>query len=96
MQLPPDWAAWGCVCGLALFPALLSFLLMAVAIRRIGATPTAVLGALEPCTALVVGTTVFHERLTLRAAAGIALILVAVTAVVLRNDAGAAKRKARG
>jgi len=95
LQLPGDGVGWICVCGLALFPALLSFLLMAVAIRRIGATPTAVIGALEPCTALAVGTLVFHERLTLRAAAGIALILVAVTAVVLRNDAGRAKRRER-
>ena len=55
---------------------------MAAAIRRIGSTPTAILGALEPVTALFFGVAVFGEALTLRIAAGVALILVAVSLVV--------------
>lgn len=83
LQMPSDGLAWVCVFGLALFPALLSFLLMAVAIKRIGATTTAIIGALEPCTALVIGVCVFNEHLTLRSLVGIAMILVAVSLVVL-------------
>ena len=89
LRLPPDLVGWICVGGLALFPALLSFLLMAVAVKRIGPTPTAIIGALEPCTALIVGATVFHEKLTFRAGIGIALILVAVTIVVLSRGRAA-------
>ena len=83
LQMPSDGVAWLCVFGLALFPALFSFLLMAVAIKRIGATSTAIIGALEPCTALVIGICVFNEHLTLRSIIGIVMILVAVSLVVL-------------
>ena len=82
LKLPGDLVGWGCVLGLAIFPALLSFLLMALAIRRVGATATALLGALEPATALVCGVLVFGEVLTFRACCGIALIIGAVAGVI--------------
>lgn len=44
--------------------------------------PTAILGALEPVTAIIFGITVFGERITPREAMGIALILIAVTFVI--------------
>ena len=52
------------------------------AIRRIGSTPTAILGALEPVTALFFGVAVFGERFTLRIGTGVLLILVAVTLII--------------
>ena len=55
---------------------------MAGAIRRIGSTPTAILGALEPVTALIFGVTVFGEQLTPRIMLGVVLILVAVTLII--------------
>ena len=55
---------------------------MTVSIRIIGATKTAILGALEPVTAVAVGILVFGEQLTLRLALGILVILAAVTVVV--------------
>ena len=48
----------------------------------IGDTPTAILGALEPVTAIVFGVTVFGEVLTLRDVAGIVLIITAVSLVI--------------
>ena len=44
--------------------------------------PTAILGALEPVTAIVVGLTVFGESLTQREWTGLALIIIAVTLVI--------------
>ncbi len=82
-QMLPDLFSLGCVTGLALFPSLLSFLLMAVAIRQIGPTKTAVLGALEPVTALIFGITVFGETLSWVQVIGILVILAAVTLVVV-------------
>lgn len=56
---------------------------MAVAIHDIGSTATAILGALEPVTALIIGVCVFGERLTGPAVAGVVMVLVAVTLLVL-------------
>ena len=42
-----------------------------------------ILGALEPLTAVVIGVLALSEAFTLRTAAGIILIIIAVTAVVL-------------
>lgn len=69
---------------LALFPTIISLVMMVVAVHNIGSTPTAIMGALEPLTAVVIGVTVFGEQFTPRLALGIALILVAV----LLNIAG--------
>lgn len=68
---------------LALFPTVISLLLMTVAVHEVGSTPTAVMGALEPLTAVVIGVTVFGEQFTSRLALGIAMILFAVILIVL-------------
>ena len=82
LQMLPDFFSFGCALGLAICPSLLSFLLMAVAIRAIGPTKTAILGALEPVTALFFGILVFGERVSLRQSIGILIILGSVTLVV--------------
>ena len=82
LTLPTRWWLWGNLVALAVFPTAISFLCTTSAIQRIGSTPTAILGALEPVTAIFFGITVFGERLTARDCMGITLILVAVTVVV--------------
>lgn len=82
LTLPGKWWLWGNCIALAVFPTAISFLCTTSAIQRIGSTPTAILGALEPVTAIFFGITVFGERLTARDCIGITLILVAVTVVV--------------
>ena len=74
---------WLCAAGLALFPTVISLLTMAVAIHDIGSTATAILGALEPVTALIIGVGVFGERLTIPAAIGILMVLTAVTLLIV-------------
>lgn len=63
-------------------PTAVSLLCTTQAIHYIGSTPTAILGALEPVTAVFFGVVIFHEELTARLGLGIALILVAVTLIV--------------
>lgn len=70
---------------LAVFPTVVSLLLMIIAVHDIGSTPTAVMGALEPVTAVVIGVSLFGEQFTSRMAAGIVLILSAVLLIVLGN-----------
>ena len=82
LQPMPSPSLWINAFSLALFPTIVSLVTMAGAIRRIGSTPTAILGALEPVTALFFGVMVFGERLTPRIVTGVALILVAVTLII--------------
>lgn len=67
---------------LAMFPTIISLILMVVAVHNVGSTPTAVMGALEPITAVCIGVFVFNEEFTMRLACGCVLILVAVILIV--------------
>ncbi len=83
LQMVPSPALWVNVAALVLFPTIISLETLAGAIRRVGSTPTAILGALEPVTALFFGVLVFGEQLTPRIVAGVALVLVAVTLLIV-------------
>ena len=87
LQLPATMLGWTCAFCLALFPTIISFLTMTISIRYIGSTPAAILGALEPITALLVGTLVFGERLTPRLCLGIFLVLLSVTLLIAGKKA---------
>lgn len=84
IQTPPTekWWLWGNLIALALMPTAISLLCTTGAIQYIGSTPTAILGALEPVTAVFFGVTVFHESLTMRVVIGFILIITAVSIVV--------------
>lgn len=82
LQLLSTPSMWGWAAMLALIPTVVSLVLMTVAVHAIGSTPTAVMGALEPLTAVVIGVTIFGELFTARLATGIGLILLAVTLIV--------------
>ena len=82
LQSIPTAALWVNAVSLALFPTIVSLVTMAGAIRRIGSTPTAILGAREPVTALFFGVAVFGEAFTLRIGTVVLLILVAVTLII--------------
>lgn len=82
VHTPDQWYLWGNLLALAVFPTAISFLCTTSAIRYIGSTPTAILGALEPVTAIIFGITVFGETLNLRECIGLAMIIVAVTLVI--------------
>lgn len=94
---PPaeQWWLWGCLVGLAVFPTAISFACTNTAIQCIGSTPTAILGALEPLTAVVIGVTMFGEALTPRICGGLILIVVAVSLVVGGNSVSAALVRVR-
>ena len=84
-RLPGDGTAWLAALFLAVVPTLLSLVFMAYSSRLLGATPTAILGALEPLTAVAIGVLVFHEAFTLRLAVGLLLVLSAVVLVLARR-----------
>ena len=82
LNTPDQWYLWGNLLALAVFPTAISFLCTTSAIQYIGSTPTAILGALEPVTAIIFGITVFGESLTVKESIGLVMIIVAVTLVI--------------
>lgn len=79
-----DPAVVGNVVGVALVPTIIPILFINIAIKDVGPTYSAIIGALEPVTALVIGASVFGEHITGRIALGALMILVAVTLIVAR------------
>ena len=82
LMLPPSPRAWFFACWLGLVPTVLSLLFMTIAVHEVGATPTAIMGALEPLTAVAIGVMMFGEAFTFRLCIGIVLILAAVLLIV--------------
>lgn len=86
--LPPLFtqaSSWGWGFMLGLVPTVLSLIFMVKAVKIIGSTPTAILGALEPVTAVTIGVLVFGEVLTGRLIAGILLILGSTVLIAVKR-----------
>ena len=85
LQVLQTGTQWLWALQLALLPTVFSLFFINVAIKSIGSTPTAILGAFEPVTAVVVSCLCFGEPFTLRLAVGIVLILAAVILIIIRR-----------
>ncbi|MBD5229918.1 MAG: EamA family transporter [Bacteroidales bacterium] len=82
LTLPKVWYHWGNLIGLAVFPTAISFICTTRAIQIIGPMPTAILGALEPASAIFFGVTILGQSITPRDFLGLMLIVAAVTVVI--------------
>lgn len=82
LSIPTALPAWGFLLGVALVSTIMALGFMAVSIEKIGATPTAILGVLEPVTGLLVGILIYKEKLTVYSCIGIVLIMAAVILVI--------------
>ena len=82
LQVIPTPMLWINAVSLAVFPTVISLVTMTKAIHYIGSPPTAILGALEPVTALFFGVLVFGEQLTPRIILGILMVITAVTLII--------------
>lgn len=82
LTLPAEGCGWLNLMALALIPTVLSLACTTRAIQLIGSTPTAILGALEPVSAVILSVTVLNQSITTREIIGGALIVVATTIVV--------------
>ena len=86
LMLPPTPTAWFYVAWLAVVPAIMALVLMVYAAKYVGSTATAILGALEPLTAVLIGIFVFGENFTAILAVGIVLILGSVVLIVTKKQ----------
>lgn len=85
LNMIPDGKSWLYILGLGLWSTMVSNFTGVKAIRRIGPTLTSILGALQPVTAVILGVVFLKEHLYVRSMVGIALILIAVTVVVMHQ-----------
>ena len=85
LTIPTALPAWGYLLGVAFIPTIIALAFMAISIDKVGATPTAILGVLEPVTGLLVGILLYGEKLTLYSTAGIVMIFAAVMLVIVSD-----------
>lgn len=82
LTLPSQPTAWLNLVALGLIPTVISLACTTVAIQLIGSTPTAILGALEPVSAVALSVLVLGQTITPRDMLGAALIVIATSLVV--------------
>lgn len=70
----------------AFLTTVISSLCLVYAIKHIGSTPVAILGALEPVVAVMVSVFLFHEKFTANLLTGITLILLGVILNVIGDQ----------
>ena len=79
----PDAAfEWGNLVALAVIPTLLSLACTTAAIQLIGSTPTAILGSLEPVSAVLLSVFFLHQPITSVEIFGGSLIVIATIVVI--------------
>lgn len=85
IQAFPDTMSVVDLVMLALLSTVISNIAMVYSVQYIDSTATAVLGAMEPVTAVCVGIFAFNELFTKNLAMGILLIVIAVSLIVLSD-----------
>lgn len=86
MTLPARSSGWWSLLALAIIPTVISLACTTRAIQLIGSTPTAIFGALEPVSAVILSVTVLDQAITARDVIGGVLIIIATTIVVADNS----------
>jgi len=82
LHLNLPWQAWTAIALLGVFVAALAQVLFQTGVFLCGEVKASLLSTFEPLTGVVIGILVFREALTIRIAAGIALILLAAVLLV--------------
>ena len=85
ITFPTEHYGWWNLVALAIVPTLISLACTTRAIQLIGSTPTAILGALEPVSAVILSVVVLGQTLTEREIIGGILIIIATTIVVVNE-----------
>lgn len=86
IEMVPDAISWFNLIGFALFATVLSGLTLISAVRYAGSTIASILGSMEPVVATFVGVFHFGEPFAWNSFLGLALIVAAVTLVVIATS----------
>lgn len=82
----PDWNTGIYLILLALIPTLVSDFTLILSVQHVGSTTTAVLGCMEPLTAVAMGVLFLNEDLGFWQIVGMFIVLLAVSLVILANS----------
>ncbi len=82
LSVPTKATGWLNLAALAIIPTVFSLACTTRAIQLIGSTPTAILGALEPVSAVILSVLVLGQTITTREIWGGILIILATTLVI--------------
>jgi len=82
----PSVSATGLIVVFAFVTTVISCISLVYAVHYIGSTPTAILGAVEPVTAVIISVALFSEALTVNLIVGIVLIVGAVILNILSDS----------
>ncbi|MCM1163892.1 MAG: DMT family transporter [Muribaculaceae bacterium] len=85
LTIPSGIVGWVDVTALALLPTVMSLYCTTAAIHRIGSTPTAIFGALEPVTAVVLSVVLLNQTMSVNEMLG-GLLIVIATSLVVASD----------
>lgn len=86
LKFPARGIDWFNLVALAIIPTVLSLAFTSAAIHIIGSTPTAIFGALEPVTAVILSVVFLGQSITTQEIIGGLFIVVATTIVVTSNS----------
>ncbi len=82
LTMPREGKEWLSLLALALIPTVISLTCTTMAINLIGSTPTAIFGALEPVSAVILSYFVLNQTISGREITGGILIVIATTIVI--------------
>lgn len=85
LTVPAYDAGWVNVSALALLPTVVSLYCTTAAIQCIGSTPTAIFGALEPVTAVILSILLLNQSITAQELTG-GLLIVIATSMIVASD----------
>ncbi len=83
LDMIPNYSTGVYVVLLAIIPTLISDLTLILAIQHVGSTTTAILGCMEPLTAVCMGVLFLGERFGIAQFLGILVVLLAVCIIIL-------------
>lgn len=86
LTYPNKGICWCNLIALASIPTVLSLACTSIAIHIIGSTPTAIFGALEPVTAVILSVVFLGQSITLNEIIGGLLIVIATSIVITSNS----------
>lgn len=82
LTVPKEGKEWLSLLALAIIPTIISLTCTTMAINLIGSTPTAIFGALEPVSAVILSYFVLNQPISGREITGGVLIVIATTIVI--------------
>lgn len=85
LTMPAAAGQWVNLFALAILPTVVSLSCTTMAIQLIGPTPTAIFGALEPVTAVILSITLLNQPMSVAELTGGCLIVVATSLVVVSD-----------